>query len=99
MATLEFDDRPGKIKDNLLEQQRGFLEFLHNTHDEAVSCGEFDESSDCNHFAFSFYSFYMGFQQYKRFFGDGNASIHYNRAVNKLLSEAKGHRLASETKH
>lgn len=92
-ATLEFDDRPGKIKDNLLSQQIGFLEILKNTYDEAVEKNEFIGNSSRERFAFSFYSFYMGYHQYKKFFGDDDATRLYDFSMSQLMKYCQGHRI------
>lgn len=94
MAALEFDDRPGKIKDLLLRQQTEFLEFIRKTHDEAVQCGEFIGSTDKDNFAFVFYSIYMGYNQYKKFFGDEGARRHFDHVITQMINFAQGLELA-----
>lgn len=85
MACLEFDDRPGKIRNNLLHQHSRFLDFLKETHEAAVQAKEFTGVTDKDNFAFFFYSFYMGYNQYKKFFGDENARLHFDNAVDRLV--------------
>ena len=72
-ATLEFDDRPGKVKDMLLQQQTQFLNFLKDIHNRGVETGEFKGGMGDSDFAFVFYSMYMGYNQYQKFFGDEDA--------------------------
>lgn len=72
-ATLEFDDRPGRVKDFLLNQQKTFLNFLMGIHRDAIAKQEFQGTMSDEDFAFVFYSFYMGYNQFKKFFGDENA--------------------------
>lgn len=91
MATLEFDDRPGKIKDFLLKQQKAFLNFLKTTHDQAFEAKEFVNESDRDQFAFVFYSFYMGFHQYRKFFGDEKANAYFEHTITQLLNYCGGH--------
>lgn len=84
-ATQEFDDRPGRVKDFLLNQQKDFLNFLTTLHQEAVQKGEFLGSLTDEDFAFVFYSFYMGYNQYKKFFGDENARTLTDKHMNGLI--------------
>jgi AcrR family transcriptional regulator len=90
MASLEFDDRPGKVRDKLLEQQNKFISFIKETHDDAISKNEFIGNSDRDHFAFTLYSIYMGYQQYKKFFGDENALKHFNHIYTQLIGHCQG---------
>ena len=87
-ACLEYDDRPGKIKDFLLNQQKQFVTFMGNIHKEAVAKGEFQASMTDEDFAFVFYSFYMGYNQYKKFFGNDNAQSHIDRHLSGLIDYA-----------
>ena len=87
-ATLEFDDRPGRVKDLLLEQQKAFLDLLKDLHHQAVEKNEFAGGIPDDDFAFTFYSFYMGYNQYKKFFGDENAKSYVDRHFNGLLQYA-----------
>ncbi len=84
-ACMEFDDRPGKVKDILLDQQRNFLSFLKDIHQQGVAEGTFTGSLSDEDFAFVFYSFYMGFHQYKKFFGNENALAHVKKHFNGLF--------------
>jgi AcrR family transcriptional regulator len=87
-ACLEFDDRPGRVKDFLLDQQKAFLNFLEEVHKEGVERGEFTGTLSDEDFAFVFYSFYMGFNQYKKFFGDADAKKHADKHLNGLIDYA-----------
>lgn len=88
MACLEFDDRPGKIRNNLLHQHSRFLDFLKDTHEDAVKAREFTGVTTKENFAFVFYSLYMGYNQYKKFFGDENARYHFDYAIDRLIQYA-----------
>lgn len=85
-ASLEFDDRPGRVKDFLLTQQKSFLGYLQSVYKQGVDSGEFQRVLDGDHFAFVFYSFYMGYNQYKKFFGNENAQKYVDKHLNGLLS-------------
>lgn len=85
-ATLEFDDRPGKVKDFLLNQQKNFLSFLMSIHKEGTENKEFKGILSDEDFAFVFYSFYMGYNQFKKFFGDDNARTLADRHMQGLVT-------------
>ncbi len=87
-ACLEFDDRPGRVKDFLLNQQKSFLNFLEGVHKEGMEKGEFTGTLTDEDFAFVFYSFYMGYNQYKKFFGDEDAKKHVDKHLNGLIDYA-----------
>lgn len=85
-ASLEFDDRPGRIRDFLLNQQKDFLQFLKDIHTEGVRRGEFTGVLQDGDFAFTFYSFYMGYNQYKKFFGNDNARSYAKKHFASLVN-------------
>ncbi len=85
-ATLEFDDRPGRVKDFLLNQQKSFLSFIMDIHKRAVERNEFRGTMNDEDFAFVFYSFYMGYNQFKKFFGDENARVLTDKHMQGLIS-------------
>lgn len=85
MACLEFDDRPGKVRNILLHQMNQFIDFLKTTHDEAVAAGEFTGASDTASFAFVYHSFYLGCLQHRKFFGDEKALEHFDQSITGLI--------------
>ncbi len=89
-ACLEFDDRPGKVKDYLMSVQKMFLLFLTSNHKGAVEMVQFKGNLTDDDFAFAFYSFYMGYHQYKKFFGDQNARKYARTHLNGLISFCTG---------
>jgi AcrR family transcriptional regulator len=89
-ACMEFDDRPGNVKNYLMEIQLNFLNLLKQYHQEAVAKGEFTHILDEEGFAFVFNSFYMGYHQYRNFFGDEKARAHVDRHLGGLIEYASG---------
>jgi len=88
-ACQEFDDRPGKVRDLLLSKMSIYIEYIKNIHDQAVELKEFGDHTDRAHFAYVFYSLYMGYNQYRRFFGDDHAREHYNFTLSRLIQHAQ----------
>ncbi len=91
-AALEFDDRPGRVHDFLLNQQKTFLNFLKKVHGDGVAKSEFSGTLSDDDFAFVFYAFYMGFNQYKKFFGIADAQQHADKHFAGLIEYASGSR-------
>ncbi|MCJ8277716.1 MAG: TetR/AcrR family transcriptional regulator [Bdellovibrionales bacterium] len=88
IASLEFDDRPGKIKDFLVEQQARLLKYIGKTYSDAQEKGFFNDSIDYKQFAYEFYSLYMGYNSYRKFFGDTQSKERYNNAIESLYTRA-----------
>jgi len=89
-ACIEFDDRPGKVKDYLMNVQKTFLDFLTTNHNGAVEMGQFTGRISDDDFAFVFYSFYLGYHQYKKFFGDKNARQYCRTHLDGLIGFCTG---------
>lgn len=60
-ASNELKDRPGIVRDYHLKQQHSWLEVLRRIAESAVRVGDFDKDTDCDQFAFEFYSLLLGF--------------------------------------
>jgi AcrR family transcriptional regulator len=88
MATMEFDDRPGPVKDFLLEQQRRLVKYIGKMFREAQDEGHFQSDFPKEQFAFEFYASYMGYHQYSKFFDDDNAKGHLMKSLQALFERA-----------
>lgn len=88
IASMEFDDRPGKIKDFLVDQQAKLLKYIGKTYSTAQQNGFFSQEITKEQFAYEFYSLYMGYNQYKKFFGDDQSKLRYNNAIDSLYQRA-----------
>ncbi len=89
IACPEFDDRPGKVRDLLLSKMSFYLDYIKTIHDQAVEIGEFAGHTNREHFAYVYYSLYMGYNQYRRFFGDDHAREHYDYTLSHLIKHAQ----------
>jgi AcrR family transcriptional regulator len=85
-ACLEFDDRPGRVQDYLRKQQSDFVNFLEGIYEEGVRRSEFAENYKKEDFAFTFYSMYMGYNKYKKFFGEEKARTFSDRQLSALIT-------------
>lgn len=90
MACIEFDDRPGRVRDYLYELKMNLINIIKKNVREAIEAKEFDGTLDEEEFAFVFYSLYLGYHQYKKFFCDARARNHVIKHMRGLLEFASG---------
>lgn len=84
-ATIEFDDKPGKMREHVFATQGSWIEGLRYASELAVAEGHFKKKCDPSQFAFELYSFMLGFHLFKRMMNDPNAIGRQKRAFNDLL--------------
>jgi AcrR family transcriptional regulator len=63
-AGNDFKDRPGKVRDFLLQQQEAWIDSLRRIARSAIRVGHFHPEIDCDQFAFELYSLLLGFHLY-----------------------------------
>lgn len=85
MAIFEFDDRPGAVKDCLIQQQQNLIKYIGSCFAEAQKIKQFSDRHDKIQFAYEFYSLYMGYQYYRRFFGDSKARTRLDTSIDALF--------------
>jgi AcrR family transcriptional regulator len=88
-ATVEFDDRPGPVRDLLEVRQREWLEGLAESARRAKMAGHFGEDLDPDQFAFEFYSLLLGYHHAARMLHDPQAEARVRRAVDQLLDHCR----------
>ena len=88
-AATELADRPGDLRDFLVEQQRGWIDQIRRMCQQAVAEGDFRDDLDVAHFAFEFHGTGLAFHFAQRFLADERALIHANTTFEKLMNSAK----------
>jgi AcrR family transcriptional regulator len=88
-ASFELDDRPGVLRDYVQKAQRDLIENLEKSAEFAIEEGHFSRSVDVGHFAWTLYSFVLGYHHSKRMIEDPNAESHLRAAFQGLLSACK----------
>jgi len=63
-ASNDFKDRPGRVRDFLLQQQEAWIDSLRRIARSAIGAGHFRPEIDCDQFAFELYSLLLGFHLY-----------------------------------
>lgn len=86
IAGTDFSDRPGKVRDRILEQQQDWIESLSRIARSAIRVGDFREDIDCEQFAFEFYSLLLGFHLYHRLLRNPDIQHRQKIALTRLLS-------------
>jgi len=85
-ASSDFKDRPGKVRDLLLQQQRDWLDILRRVAQSAVREGDFRSDTDCDQFAFEFYSLLLGFHLYATLLDNADTQLRQRTAFETLIT-------------
>jgi AcrR family transcriptional regulator len=88
-ASTDFSDRPGKVREALLRQQKDWLDSLKRMAESAIRAGDFRKDIDCDQFAFDLYSLLLGFHLYYKLLNDSETRKHQQIALDQLLDNYK----------
>lgn len=88
-SAVELDDRPGPLRDFLVEVQRRWARTLRKAVDLARAEGHFAEDLEPGQMVFELHSVVLGFHYYRRLFRDGDARARARRAFEALLDRAR----------
>ncbi len=83
-AIQEFDDRPGPLRDRLLESQRDWRRLLATTAREAAAAGEAPKDADVRLLVFQIVGIALAYQHASRFLGDPEAQAMAQAAYRAL---------------
>ena len=84
-GSADFSDRPGKVKDVLLNQQKQWIDCLRRIAQSAVKAGDFRKDIDDDQFAFDLYSLLLGFHLYYKLLDDSEIRKREETALVRLL--------------
>lgn len=88
-ASIEFDDRPGPIRDHIAKHQAEFWRIIVGAVRRAVDEGHFRSDLDPEQFAFEGVSMYNGFAQSFRLFKHPKAEGWARNALRRLIDHAR----------
>jgi AcrR family transcriptional regulator len=88
-AAVELDDRPGPVRDVLVQTQKDWIELLAQTARTAIEEGHFRRDLDVDQFAFELYGIVLGFHHQSRLFRDPRALTRMRTAFDGLLAAAR----------
>ena len=86
-ASLEFDDRPGRVRDRIVELMQQWLDHLERTIREAQAEGEIRSDVDPRQMAFEIHSMAMGANWRSRLFKDATAFASTRRAIQSRFDQ------------
>jgi AcrR family transcriptional regulator len=88
-AATELDDREGPVRDELVRQQRDWLELVANVARTGVGEGEFRADLDAEQFAHDVYGVMLAYHHARRLLRDPRAEDRARLAFEALLSAAR----------
>jgi AcrR family transcriptional regulator len=88
-ASSEFDDRPGPVRDRLVQLQKDWLETIANTVRTAVAEGHFHRDADPEQFAHDLYGVMLAYHHAARLLGDARAADRARTAFEALIRAAR----------
>ena len=88
-ASADFTDRPGRVRDVLLNQQKEWIDCLKRIGQSAVSVGDFRKDIDDDQFAFDLYSLLLGFHLYFNLLDDAEIRKRQEAALTRILNSYK----------
>ena len=84
-AVMEFDDRPGPVRDQLLKLMKQQHQTLVKLAEVTIQAGDFSPSTDPEQFAFEVSAIMLGFHQSYRFLEDKDVHLRLERAFDALI--------------
>ena len=95
-ASTEFSDRPGNVRDYLLQQQQQWVDTLIRIARSAIKSGDFRADIDCGQFAFDLYSLLLGFHYYYQLLRDTDTVKRQEIALTRLLDTYRNPQILNE---
>jgi AcrR family transcriptional regulator len=88
-AATEFDDRPGAVRDRLVQDQRDMFDMIATVFRSGVSEGQFRGDADADQFAQDLYGVLLARHHTLRLLGDEQADARARRAFDALITAAR----------
>jgi AcrR family transcriptional regulator len=88
-AASELDDRPGPVRDELVRQQRDWLELIANVCRTAIAEGHFGTHVDAEQFAHDLHGVMLSYHHARRLLRDPRAQERARRGFETLVDAAR----------
>lgn len=88
-AAAEMDDRPGPVRDRVVQSQRDWVELLAGAVRAAVSEGHFRPDTDPDQLAFELYGAMLSYHHRARLLQEPDAERRSRAAVERLIAAAR----------
>lgn len=85
----EVDDRPGPLRDLLVESQRSWMDALAKAAQLGVEAGHFRPDLDCQQLAYELYSIILAYHHFHRLLRDPKSRTRADQAFERLIDDAK----------
>ena len=87
VASTEYNDRPGKVRDYLIHQQQEWINSLKRIAQSAVKAGDFRKDIDLDQFAFDLYSILLGIHYYDKLLNDPKIKKRQEKSLHDVLEK------------
>lgn len=88
-AANELDDRPGPVRDHLVEEQRRWLATVAKAFHSGVETGQFRKDLDCDQLAYEFDGILLAYHHFSRLLRLPEAETRARRAFEVLIDNAR----------
>lgn len=88
-AANELDDRPGPVRDRLVEDQRRWLDMLARAFASGIEAGQLRPDLDCDQAAYELYGIILAYHYFSRLLRASEAEMRARLAFESLLSNAR----------
>jgi len=85
VASTEYNDRPGKVRDYLIRQQEDWINSLKRIAQSAIKAGDFKNDIDLDQFAFDLYSMLLGIHYYDKLLNDSEIKKRQEKSLHDVL--------------
>jgi AcrR family transcriptional regulator len=89
VASTEFDDAPGPVRERVVGAQRDWLETIATVFRTGVAEGHFRADADADQFAHDLYGVILAYHHARRLLRDPQAERHARHALDRLLEAAR----------
>jgi AcrR family transcriptional regulator len=86
-ATAELDDRPGPVRDRLVELQKDWIDAIAISFGKGIEAGLFRKDADPRQLAQDLYGIMLSYHLHTRLLGDRHAGARARRAFDHLLED------------
>ncbi len=87
VASTEYNDRPGKVRDFLIHQQEEWIDCLKRIAQSAIKAGDFKKNIDKDQFAFDLYSMLLGVHYYDKLLNDSDLNKRQEKSLQDVLEK------------
>ncbi|MBV1907978.1 MAG: TetR/AcrR family transcriptional regulator [Kangiellaceae bacterium] len=84
-ATIEFDDRPGIVREALHTELNRWIKYLEKIAEQAKDSGALKTNADSRQMIFEFYSIFLGSQKYLWLGFESDERILFEQGFNRIL--------------